>query len=216
MRPVGETVDCIERRRLEVRDVQRMREHYVRTAQAWLAHPRGALGRGRRAGRRGGGPGLAALPGRRRAGVRGGPDGRRPDPRAKAQRGPRHVLLVAAAALLTLRGVTCGVALRPASTGGGHRLGHRLRPGRRGRVPYLDRPRRSRPGARWSWPCRPCGACGLRPTSPGAATASPRTPATRTCSTRPRAARTCTRCGWSTCSRRHPVAGHRPGPARHP
>ncbi|GIJ57131.1 SAM-dependent methyltransferase [Virgisporangium aurantiacum] len=37
MRPVGETVDLLERAGFEVRDVQAMREHYVRTARAWLA-----------------------------------------------------------------------------------------------------------------------------------------------------------------------------------
>ncbi|MEO3937185.1 class I SAM-dependent methyltransferase [Dermatophilaceae bacterium Soc4.6] len=35
MRPVGETVDLIERGGLEVRDVHMMREHYVRTIAAW-------------------------------------------------------------------------------------------------------------------------------------------------------------------------------------
>jgi cyclopropane-fatty-acyl-phospholipid synthase len=37
MRPVGETVALIEDAGLEVRDVEAMREHYVRTARAWLA-----------------------------------------------------------------------------------------------------------------------------------------------------------------------------------
>jgi cyclopropane-fatty-acyl-phospholipid synthase len=36
MRPVGQTVDFIERSGLEVRDVHAMREHYVWTVQAWL------------------------------------------------------------------------------------------------------------------------------------------------------------------------------------
>ncbi len=35
MRPVGRTVDLIERSGLEVRDVHAMREHYVRTVHAW-------------------------------------------------------------------------------------------------------------------------------------------------------------------------------------
>ena len=35
MRPVGETVDLIERAGLEVRDVHGLREHYVRTVGAW-------------------------------------------------------------------------------------------------------------------------------------------------------------------------------------
>jgi cyclopropane-fatty-acyl-phospholipid synthase len=37
MRPVGETVAMIERAGLEVRHVQALREHYTRTARAWLA-----------------------------------------------------------------------------------------------------------------------------------------------------------------------------------
>ena len=36
MRPVGETVAFFERGGLEVRDVHAMREHYVRTVQAWI------------------------------------------------------------------------------------------------------------------------------------------------------------------------------------
>ncbi|MGH3743299.1 MAG: class I SAM-dependent methyltransferase [Mycobacteriales bacterium] len=36
MRPVGETVAFVERAGLEVRDVHAMREHYVRTVEAWL------------------------------------------------------------------------------------------------------------------------------------------------------------------------------------
>jgi cyclopropane-fatty-acyl-phospholipid synthase len=36
MRPVGETVALLERAGLEVRDVHGLREHYVRTVQAWL------------------------------------------------------------------------------------------------------------------------------------------------------------------------------------
>jgi cyclopropane-fatty-acyl-phospholipid synthase len=36
MRPVGETVALLERGGLEVRDVQALREHYVRTVAAWL------------------------------------------------------------------------------------------------------------------------------------------------------------------------------------
>src|SRR6478672_11734645 len=35
MRPVGQTVDLIEESGLEVRDVQALREHYVRTVAAW-------------------------------------------------------------------------------------------------------------------------------------------------------------------------------------
>jgi cyclopropane-fatty-acyl-phospholipid synthase len=37
MRPVGETVDLFERAGLEVRDVHALREHYVRTVNAWYA-----------------------------------------------------------------------------------------------------------------------------------------------------------------------------------
>ncbi|MBB5873086.1 cyclopropane-fatty-acyl-phospholipid synthase [Allocatelliglobosispora scoriae] len=37
MRPVGETVAMIERAGLEVRHVEALREHYTRTARAWLA-----------------------------------------------------------------------------------------------------------------------------------------------------------------------------------
>ena len=37
MRPVGETVELIERAGLEVRDVHALREHYVRTVDAWYA-----------------------------------------------------------------------------------------------------------------------------------------------------------------------------------
>ncbi len=36
MRPVGQTVDLVERSGLEVRDVHAMREHYVWTVEAWL------------------------------------------------------------------------------------------------------------------------------------------------------------------------------------
>ena len=36
MRPVGETVAHLERGGLEVRDVHTLREHYVRTVDAWL------------------------------------------------------------------------------------------------------------------------------------------------------------------------------------
>ncbi|HET7474458.1 MAG TPA: cyclopropane-fatty-acyl-phospholipid synthase family protein [Dermatophilaceae bacterium] len=35
MRPVGQTVELVERAGLEVRDVHGLREHYVRTVQAW-------------------------------------------------------------------------------------------------------------------------------------------------------------------------------------
>nr|WP_165498667.1 cyclopropane-fatty-acyl-phospholipid synthase family protein [Streptomonospora litoralis] len=37
MRPVGETVACLEGAGLEVRDVHALREHYVHTARAWSA-----------------------------------------------------------------------------------------------------------------------------------------------------------------------------------
>src|SRR5262249_27385900 len=38
MRPVGETVALLEHGGLEVRDVQALREHYVRTVEGWLAN----------------------------------------------------------------------------------------------------------------------------------------------------------------------------------
>ena len=72
---------------LEVRDVHALREHYVTHRRRLVRHLRGELGPTRRPRRRGGRPGLAALPRRRRAGLRGGPDGRRPDPRGQARPG---------------------------------------------------------------------------------------------------------------------------------
>ncbi len=116
MRPVGETVQLIERAGFEVIGVRAMREHYVRTIRAWLdnfeqnlAAVTGILDR--RAG-----PAVAAVPGRRRAGLRGGPDGRRPDPGRQAVSGlplgPFGLtLLITAASLLGLMAVTFGVAL---------------------------------------------------------------------------------------------------------
>jgi cyclopropane-fatty-acyl-phospholipid synthase len=38
MRPLGETIDRLERGGFEVRGVEAMREHYVRTGEAWLAN----------------------------------------------------------------------------------------------------------------------------------------------------------------------------------
>ena len=84
MRPLGETVEPPRDAGLEVRDVQALREHYVLDRRRVVRHLRGQLGPGRRAGRRGGRPGLAALPRGRRARLRGGPDGRRPDPGRQA------------------------------------------------------------------------------------------------------------------------------------
>jgi cyclopropane-fatty-acyl-phospholipid synthase len=55
MRPVGETVGFFERAGLEVRDVHAMREHYVRTVDAWYATFEENWDCGR-PGRRGGGP----------------------------------------------------------------------------------------------------------------------------------------------------------------
>jgi cyclopropane-fatty-acyl-phospholipid synthase len=43
MRPVGETVDFIEAGGLEVRDVHGLREHYVRTVDAWIERFEAAL-----------------------------------------------------------------------------------------------------------------------------------------------------------------------------
>ena len=83
MRPLGETIGLLEAGGFEVRGVQALREHYVRTGDGVAGPPRSALGRGGRAGRRGGRPRVAPLPGRRRPRVRGTPHGRRPDPRAQ-------------------------------------------------------------------------------------------------------------------------------------
>ena len=80
MRPVGETVDLIEDGGLEVRDVHAMREHYVRTVDAWYDTFESNWDTAVDARRRGGRPGVAALPRRRLDGVPRRPDGRRPDP----------------------------------------------------------------------------------------------------------------------------------------
>ena len=102
MRPVGRTVDLLEDAGLEVRDVHALREHYVRTVAGLVPDVRGELGHRRRPGRRGGRPGVAALPRRWRAGVRGGPDGRRPDPR-RAPRRRRHLRHAVRASLVSRR-----------------------------------------------------------------------------------------------------------------
>ena len=44
MRPFGETIGLLEAGGFEVRDVQAMREHYVRTGAEWLANARGTAG----------------------------------------------------------------------------------------------------------------------------------------------------------------------------
>ena len=80
MRPVGETVAYLEAGGLEVRDVHALREHYVRTVEAWLDTFEANLPAlidlvGEEVD-----PGLAALPRRRDAGVPRRADGRRPDP----------------------------------------------------------------------------------------------------------------------------------------
>ena len=66
----------------------------------WYRTLRGQLGPGRRDGRRGGRPRVAALPRRRRAGLRGGPDGRRPDPRWSGRRRRAHGLPAASRRLV--------------------------------------------------------------------------------------------------------------------
>ena len=58
---VGTVVRAIQERGFEVRHVESLREHYALTLRAWLAQPRGELGRRGRAGRRGAGPCLAPL-----------------------------------------------------------------------------------------------------------------------------------------------------------
>ena len=89
MRPVGETVALLERGGLEVRDVQALREHYVRTVAGWLENFELNL------------PELTALVGEevvrvwrlylvgRLAGVPRRADGGRPDPLRPAGRRPR-------------------------------------------------------------------------------------------------------------------------------
>ena len=89
MRPLGETIGFLERAGFEIRDVQALREHYVRTVQDWLDTFEGTVRRRGGHGGRGDGPGLAALPGRRWPELRRGPDGRRPDPGGAAVR-PRR------------------------------------------------------------------------------------------------------------------------------
>ena len=87
MRPVGETVAYLERAGLEVRDVHALREHYVLDRRRLARElPRATGDRLVEPGRRGGRPGLAALPGRRRDGVPRRPDGRRPDPHGPPRR----------------------------------------------------------------------------------------------------------------------------------
>ena len=91
MRPVGETVELIESGGLEVRDVHALREHYVRTVDAWYRTFEDNWDRavglvGEEVVAR-----LAALPRRRRDGLPRRSDGRRPDPRGPA--GPRRSVL---------------------------------------------------------------------------------------------------------------------------
>ena len=120
MRPVGETVGLIEAGGLEVRDVHGLREHYVLTVARLARALRGQPAAADRAGRRGGRPGLAALPRGRRDGLPRRPDGRRPDPRrasrrpAHPARGPRVVTaaLIGLAAVAVVMGVTVAVSLR--------------------------------------------------------------------------------------------------------
>ena len=85
MRPVGDTLNLLQGAGFEVRDVHALREHYVWTVDAWHRTLEENWDRAVRAHRRGGGPGLAALPRRRLAGVPRRPDGRRPAPPAAAR-----------------------------------------------------------------------------------------------------------------------------------
>ena len=78
MRPLGETLGLLEGAGLEVRGVQALREHYVLDRRRLAGDPGVAVGPRRRADRRGGRAGVAALPRRRGAGVPRRPDGRRP------------------------------------------------------------------------------------------------------------------------------------------
>ena len=86
MRPVGETVELIESGGLEVRDVHALREHYVRTVDAWYRTFEDNWDRAVGARGRGGRPRVAALPRRRCDGVPRRSDGRGPDPRGPAGR----------------------------------------------------------------------------------------------------------------------------------
>ena len=82
MRPLGETIGLLEAGGFEVRDVQALREHYVRTGAEWLANLEARWNE------------VVALVGEEIARVwrlylvggvarvRGAPHGRRPDPRA--------------------------------------------------------------------------------------------------------------------------------------
>ena len=80
MKPLAKTLGLVNAAGLEIRDVQAMREHYPQTVAAWSRNLEEQLDHGRRPGRRGDGPRLAALPRRRLAGLRGEPHGCRPDP----------------------------------------------------------------------------------------------------------------------------------------
>ncbi len=80
MRPLGETIGLLEAGGFEVRDVQALREHYVRTGAEWRANLEDRWRRRRRPGGGGGRPGVATLPRGRVVGVRGAAHGRRPDP----------------------------------------------------------------------------------------------------------------------------------------
>ena len=79
---VGESVLSMERAGFEVRDVESLREHYVRTLRGLGRQPRGGLGRGRAPRRRRAGAGVAALHGRLGDGVR--------RQRGRAPPGPRR------------------------------------------------------------------------------------------------------------------------------
>ena len=67
-----QTVRFVQDAGFEVRHVEAMREHYVRTAEHWLRHARADFDDFVALTGRGGGPGLAAVSGRRRAGFEQG------------------------------------------------------------------------------------------------------------------------------------------------
>ena len=86
MRPVGRTVAMIEEGGLEVRDVHALREHYVRTVDAWIETFESNWDSRRGTRRCRSRPGVASLPRRRRNGISGRQDGRRSDSLGPAAR----------------------------------------------------------------------------------------------------------------------------------
>ena len=78
---VGDVVLAMERAGFEVRDVESLREHYAAHPAGLGRQPGGPLGRGGRPGRRGPGPGLAAVHGGSAVGLRGRRHRHPPGPR---------------------------------------------------------------------------------------------------------------------------------------